>query len=127
MSDQNKKTGGYIGVDLDGTLAHYDKWVSVYFIGPPIIPMVNRVKEWLRKGKRVKIFTARVSRKYHEDPNMRTEGEVAEQVIKNWCLQHVGEELEVTCIKDFDMYEYWDDRAVQVKVNTGEPLDEKRK
>jgi hypothetical protein len=29
--------------------------------------------------------------------------------------------LEVTCVKDFAMIELWDDRAVGVLMNTGQP------
>jgi hypothetical protein len=31
-------TGGWIGVDLDGTLAHYDGWKGIDHIGEPIKP-----------------------------------------------------------------------------------------
>ena len=33
MSDHYEK--GWIGVDLDGTLAHYDKWRGVEHVGDP--------------------------------------------------------------------------------------------
>ena len=42
-----------------------------------------------------------------------------EKIIKRWCKQHIGRELEVTNVKDFGMIELWDDRAIQVKKNTG--------
>lgn len=32
----------------------------------------------------------------------------------------IGRELPVTATKDFAMIELWDDRAVQVRMNTGE-------
>ena len=51
---------GWIGVDLDGTLAEYDKWVSPTHIGKPILRMVKRVQKWLAEGRQVKIMTARV-------------------------------------------------------------------
>ena len=35
-----------------------------------------------------------------------------EKIIKRWCKQHIGRELEVTNVKDFGMIELWDDRAV---------------
>lgn len=37
-------SSGWIGVDLDGTLAHYDSWRGVDHIGAPVIPMLDRVK-----------------------------------------------------------------------------------
>jgi hypothetical protein len=46
------------------------------------------------------------------------------QAIDAWCLQHIGQILPVTNVKDFAMAELWDDRAVQVRINTGEPVGE---
>ena len=34
---------GWIGVDLDGTLAHYGGWIGPDHIGDPIAPMVERI------------------------------------------------------------------------------------
>ncbi len=50
---------GWIGVDLDGTLAHYDGWAGPESIGEPIPLMMARVREWLALGREVRIFTAR--------------------------------------------------------------------
>lgn len=100
---------GWIGVDLDGTLAEYHGW-NDGAIGEPVPAMRDRVKEWIENGLQVKIFTARVC-----------SGD-AEQIalIKQWCKQHIGQELEVTATKDFAMIELWDDRCVQVEPNTGQ-------
>lgn len=38
-------SGGWIGVDLDGTLAHYDRWRGIDHVGDPVPAMMNRVKE----------------------------------------------------------------------------------
>lgn len=102
---------GWIGVDLDATLAEYDGWRGPDHIGKPIPAMLERVKEWLDKGIEVKIFTARAS--------------VAEQIqaVHAWCVTHVGRPLEITNVKDFGMVELWDDRAVQVVPNTGRRAD----
>lgn len=116
----------WIGVDLDGTLAHYERWTAVTHIGDPIWPMVERVKNWLREGKQVKIFTARIA-----EPNgggCHTCGcptfvnEDAVEAIERWCVEHIGQILEVTNVKDRFMVELWDDRAVQVAPNEGEPV-----
>lgn len=104
--------GGWIGVDLDGTLAHYDTWRGVEHVGEPIEAMVRRVTQWLADGREVRIFTARIS-----DGEPRTR-----EVIEQWCLRHIGLVLPVTNVKDFGMVELWDDRAVQVEANTGEPV-----
>lgn len=106
----------WIGVDLDGTLAKYGSQYSRTVIGPPIIPMIARVKMWLRIGKTVKIFTARVT---DHDPKVIA-------AIKQWCKTWIGEELEVTNVKDFLMEELWDDKAIGVIRNTGERADGKK-
>lgn len=106
--------GGWIGVDLDGTLAEYGGWRGPDHIGAPIAVMVARVKQWLSEGRTVQIFTARVC---------LDEGNVARTAIEEWCERHIGEILPVTCTKDYGMIELWDDRAVQVEINTGRRMD----
>ena len=104
---------GWIGVDLDGTLAHYDRWRGMEHIGAPVVPMLLRVRQWLADGRSVRIMTARVSGPDHTS---------ARSAIESWCLKHLGVVLPVTNAKDFDMLELWDDRAVQVYPNTGVPV-----
>jgi hypothetical protein len=116
---------GWIGVDLDGTLAEYGEWKGVEHIGRPIPKMVKRVKQWLAEGKDVRIFTARVYPNgcilYPDRPFQMHEldADLAVSTVKAWCVQHLGQELPVTCIKDPGMVELWDDRAVQIIKNTG--------
>ena len=43
----------WIGVDLDGTLATYDRWRGIEHIGDPIPDMVFRIKNWIANGKTV--------------------------------------------------------------------------
>lgn len=104
-------TSGWIGVDLDGTLAHYDGWRGADHIGVPIPSMLERVKNWVADGVEVRIFTARCS--------------VPEQVpvIYEWLEKHGIGGLKVTNIKDFAMVELWDDRAIQIIPNTGKRAD----
>lgn len=101
---------GWIGVDLDGTLAVYGGQGSINTIGEPIAPMLERVKRWLSEGREVKIFTARASLPELIPP------------VEQWCLKYLGTILPVTCSKDFGMIELWDDRCVQVIMNTGLPV-----
>lgn len=108
---------GWIGVDLDGTLAFYDEWRGPAHIGAPIPAMVDRVKAWLAEGKDVRIFTARVS-----GPSDLSEHTV--RFIDAWCLEHLGQTLPVTCEKDYGMVKLYDDRCVQIVPNTGESLGE---
>jgi len=104
---------GWIGVDLDGTLAKYDGWKGPENIGEPVPDMMARVREWLAAGKDVKIFTARAW--------------LPEQIpyVMAWLVKHGLPELEVVCVKDFGMIELWDDRCVTVEMNTGRVLTEK--
>ena len=102
---------GWIGVDLDGTLAHYDGWKGIDHVGAPIEPMVSMVRQWLYEGKDVRIFTARVS-----------EGVKALPVIQEFCLKQFSKILPVTNVKDFGMIVLFDDRCVTVEKNTGKIL-----
>jgi hypothetical protein len=118
---------GWIGIDLDGTLAEYDGEVD--HIGKPIPKMAGRVREWLWEGRDVRIFTARVAASGAMIPEsgMLDSAEFASdqaKLIKAWCKEHVGVELLITCIKDAQMEELWDDRAVQVIKNTGQTITE---
>jgi hypothetical protein len=108
---------GWIGVDLDGTLAVYDVWRGVDHIGEPVPLMLQRVKDWLSEGKEVRILTARVAGERGNDERMPVYQ--TRKLIEDWCERHIGRRLLVTCIKDFGMIELWDDRAVQVEKNTG--------
>lgn len=119
---------GWIGVDLDGTLAMYDGFKGPEHIGEPVPKMLERVKKWLSEGREVRIFTARVGACGErnkdgtlDDPPFAAE---ARRHIQAWCLKHVGVELPVTATKDFGMIELWDDRCVQVQANTGMPVSE---
>jgi len=98
---------GWIGFDLDGTLAEYDYWRGIQHIGPPIAPMVTHLKKYLANEYNVKIFTARAT-------------EVAAiPFIQSWCVEHIGQVLPVTNMKDYGLIRFYDDRAVAVEHNTG--------
>lgn len=112
------KQGGWIGVDLDGSLAHHGTWYGPYSIGQPIPKMLARVKKWVAEGIEVRIVTARAQR---DDDGARDEAVVL--AIQNWLEIHVGVRLAVTNEKDYNMIELWDDRAVQLIPNTGERAD----
>ena len=111
---------GWIGIDLDGTLAEYDGWKGVEHIGKPIPSMVKRVKEWISEGKDVRIFTARVCMS-----QSKKDLTTAHEAISAWCRKYIGKELKITAEKDWKLIKLWDDRCVSVIPNTGEiiPLD----
>jgi hypothetical protein len=132
---------GWIGVDLDGTLFHYDKWVGWNVFGEPIAPMVERVRKWVSEGIEVRIVTARVGIPvwggYTDAPRVshvlkhqcRVTGDMFSdasmiRAIQDHLERHGLPRLKVQCYKDVDMIELWDDRAVQVVPNTGRTLAE---
>lgn len=115
---------GWIAVDLDGTLARYEGWKGVAHIGAPIWPMVERVKGWLAEGREVRIFTARAYP--GNSDSRRIEAANAVHHIERWCEDIFGRKLPVTCVKDYAMVEIWDDRAIRVVPNTGEPCCSQR-
>ena len=101
---------GWIGVDLDGTLAHHNGMGHTTSIGEPIPVMLERVKSWLNADIEVRIVTARAG--INPQPTALSD-------IEAWCLKHVGRVLPVTASKDYQMIELWDDRAIRVERNTG--------
>jgi hypothetical protein len=105
--DDDSLSEGWIGVDLDGTLAKADRNISLARIGDPVPQMVEFVKSMVKKNVRVKIFTARAG-----------DGEQI-QLVKAWLLNNGLPSLEVTNVKDYEMIQLYDDRAVQVIANTG--------
>lgn len=116
----------WIGVDLDGTLAKYTDWQEDGGIGEPIQPMIDRVKDWLKNGQEVRIMTARANANViHPEEKLSGEEFVRYQItiIEEWCKKHIGTTLPITCEKDYQMLELWDDRCRQVKFNTGETYE----
>lgn len=119
--------GGWIGVDLDGTLAVYDQGRYFPEIGPPIPRMVERVKRWIAEGKEVRIFTARVAATGRQtEYGLDGEAFANDQAdkVQQWVYEHIGTNLQVTCQKDFQMTELWDDRCVQMISDMGYSLRE---
>jgi hypothetical protein len=111
MRDEAMTTSGWVGVDLDGTLAHYDGWKGPDHIGAPIRAMLEHVKDMVARGETVKIFTARASEPSQIGP------------VKAWLKKQGLPDLEVTNAKDYGMRELYDDRAIQVVPNTGKRAD----
>lgn len=101
-----------IAVDLDGTLAEYHGWQGVGHIGKPVPAMVEKVRKAKAEGKKVWIFTARVS-----EP---VDAKEAAEVIQAWCGDYDIPFDGITANKRKFFKEFWDDRAVQIVPNTGE-------
>lgn len=115
------KRRGWIGVDLDRTLAEYTGWHGEFKIGQILLPMKKRIQKWLQEDEYdIKIFTARVC---HDDS--RDNKEIAKR-IQDWLEENGLPRLDVTNAKDYSMVQLWDDIAVQMQPNTGLSIDEYR-
>jgi len=110
------ESAGWIGFDLDGTLARYDGWTHAHDIGEPVPAMVAILKAHVEEGVEVRIFTARVS------VQNEIERKEIERTVQLWCLEHIGLALPVTNVKDFNCWAIYDDRAIAVEKNTGRIL-----
>jgi hypothetical protein len=122
MDFSNKKDDPtpWIGVDLDGVLVIDEGWKGASCIGAPIVRMIKRVQKWMDDGQRVKIFTARAN------PLVDTPEESYEERmyhLKLWIALIFKRDIEITYEKDLYMIELWDDRCVQVELNTGRRVD----
>lgn len=107
---------GWIGCDLDGTLADSR---NAGEIGEPIPAMVERIKKHLEDGDEVRIVTARVAPPIEHTKEMQVRSEIGD-----WCRRHLGQVLPITCRKDYGMILLYDDRAVQVLTDTGIVVDQ---
>lgn len=147
MNDTHGQQGeGWIGFDLDGTLAKYDGWKGIDHIGEPVKPMVDLIKRMHDEGKVVKIMTARVAPKEKPEvkPNpylenhwviespddmpwaVHAEAWTPREFIQDWCYRYLGFVPDVVYQKDHLMLELYDDRCHQVVPNTGEVVEEQR-
>jgi len=109
MTDSRRadpRDNGWIGVDLDGTLAFYDEFRGDDYVGKPIEPMVRQVRKWIDEGRDVRIFTAR-------QPH---------PIIRKFSYDNFGKVLPITNVKDKHMIALYDDRAVGVRRNEGVPF-----
>ena len=97
---------GWVGVDLDGTLAKYPPQEGA-IIGEVIPDMVERLMNWHQAGIELRIFTVRAV----------TNKGIWQ--VKAWLKANSLPDLKVTAVKDSGMIELWDDRAIRVIKNTG--------
>ena len=109
MAAKRDTNAGWIGVDLDGTLANDSGYKGPEHIGEPVPAMVAKVREFLNDGHNVKLFTARTTHF---------------PVIRRWMKTHLGEVLPITNIKDPGMIALFDDRVVGVRRNEGKVFHE---
>lgn len=112
---------GWIGFDLDRTLATYTL-EQEHQIGEPIWPIVNLAKKLIKEGKDVRIFTARANIVSYKGNTVLLD--IHLQLIREWSIKHIGQELPITCAKDFNTEKIYDDIAVHVVPNKGKLIGE---
>ncbi len=114
-----KQKKGWIGFDLDGTLAmNYNGIFNPKEIGSPIPSMIALLRKYIEEGKEVKIFTARVST--NGTIHSIYDAVVARHFIHKWCEKNIGRKIDVVSVKDFRMRLLYDDSVIRVKTDTGE-------
>lgn len=113
QSEEEIVAGDVVAFDLDGTLAFYNGYKGPEHIGDPIPKAIALAKEYLEKGVRVVIFTARVG------SENQAANDVSRSYVEEWTVQHVGQKLEVTAQKSPMFKLIYDDRARQVVENLG--------
>jgi len=112
--ENERRPGPWTGVDLDGTLAFYDRFSPGDHIGEPVPAMLDLVKKMIAGGIRVKIFTARA-----QDPDQLP-------IIRRWLRENGLPDLEITNVKDYYTQRIYDDRCIQVERNTGRLIADKQ-
>lgn len=108
-------------MDFDGTLAESIQRTSPYTLGSPVKIMIDRVRSWIANGYTVKLMTARMA-EYSHTIGVKRDVKKMEMMLRIWCREHIGQELECTNQKDGRMIALWDDRAVRVILDTGMPV-----
>lgn len=126
-SEKKMRKEDWLGVDFDKTLATYFEYSTTIEVGDPIVPMVNKVKEWLKRGIEVRIFTARVSEAGETSRNgvIHSPAYAAHQrsIVEKWSMTVFGQVLKVTCMKDANMMMLFDDKACGIVPNQGVRVD----
>lgn len=111
----------WYGFDIDGTIADNSAHTfGMGKIGKPIKPMCDLMKKLHAEGRRVKIFTARLS----DVGSDHSSQQAVKEHIWKWCDENLGFRPEITDRKDYKMECLYDDRAKQVVRNTGECIED---
>ena len=104
----------HIALDFDKTLAYHESEFGTGKPGRPIEPMVKLLRQWLSKGYKVTIFTARVSAEFDEEHRTRQIG-----MIEKFLYENDLPLLDITANKSTTFSHIIDDRAYKVSPNTG--------
>jgi hypothetical protein len=110
----------HIALDFDKTLFTHESSWGISKIGEPIAEMIENVKRWINKGHRITIFTARACPWGPRGEDRANDVENQKLEIQD-ALEKAGlPRFEVTSEKRPSYTHIIDDRAWNVKMNTGE-------
>lgn len=117
------KHRGWIGFDIDATLAEYSGWIGFSRIGGPVPTMVDLLVDYVNNGWEVRIFTGRVA----PDPDSDDiPVEERRKLIREWLNKNVVPllpedypEIKITHEKDKSLFYMYDDRAGGVVPSKG--------
>lgn len=99
-------------IDLDGTLAYYERWGENGEIGEPVPLIKNWIRFWLYKGIEIVIFTARAYKQENIDR------------VRSWLIMNgLPVDLRITNVKGIDCDLLFDNNAREVINNTGQIVD----
>ena len=99
-------------IDLDGTLAYYERWGEKGEIGEPVPLIKNWIRYWLYKGIEIVVFTARA----YSQENIKR--------VRTWLIMNgLPADLKITNIKGLDCDLLFDNNAREVINNTGQIVD----
>jgi hypothetical protein len=85
-------------------------------IGAPIMPMIRRIKHFLRTGRKVNIVTARV---HWSEPDHVAQMNTVRQALNAVFGKNLANRIDIRSDKDRHMIDLYDDRAKQVIPNKG--------
>lgn len=105
---------GYVAFDFDKTIAVRNSGDSIFKAGAPIRAMVDLMKKYLSEGRKVKVLTAR-------------KGELQQRPVVKFLKDNGFPPLEVINCKDSNLDILYDDKCIQVELNTGELTIDKYK
>jgi hypothetical protein len=101
-------------VDLDATLAAYDKWRGLDHIGEPIEGAVEFVNKLAEVG-RIVIYTNRMNYRFN-NLSSKAEKDGTKTIIKNWLESHNIKYDEIYCSQGKPVaHAYIDDRSVECR------------
>ena len=104
------------GFDVDKTAFVDEGGTRGGVIGEPIMPIIRRIKHFLRTGRKVNIVTARV---HPSEPDREEQVLTVSRALDAVLGPEMASKIGIRSDKDRHMIDLYDDRAMQVIPNKG--------